>query len=65
MAYTAPNGVTTVPGVPDDAGSRDPSATSPGAAVDKAMAQSAAMESDTFGQGTYVGDLIDLPPNTY
>lgn len=65
MPYTAPNGVTTIPGVPDDAGSRDPSSTTVSGAVDNAMAQSAEMESDTFGQGTYVGDLVNLPPNTY
>jgi hypothetical protein len=66
-AYEAPNGVEAVlPGVVDDAGSRDPSATSVGGAVANAMAQMAEMRSDAeTPAGTWIGDLIDLPSKDY
>ena len=66
-AYEAPNGVESVlPGVVDDAGSRDPSATTVGGAVANAMAQMREMQGDGESpQGGYIGDLIDLPPRGY
>lgn len=65
--YEAPNGVQSVlPGVADDAGSRDPSATSVGGAVSNAMAQMAEMQGDALQPaGTYLGDTIDLPGRGY
>jgi hypothetical protein len=62
-AYEAPNGMESVlPGITDDAGSRDPSATTIGGAVANAMAQMREMQADTMlGLGTYVGDPINLP----
>lgn len=66
-AYEAPNGVESVlPGTVDDVGSRDPSATTVGGAVSNAMGQMAEMQSDAVSPaGSWVGDLIDLPPNDY
>ena len=63
----APNGVDgALPGVPVDAGSRDPSATTVGGAVANAAAQMAEMQSDAVSPaGSWIGDLIDLPPNIY
>jgi len=67
FASEAPNGVDSVlPGVADDAGSRDPSATTVSGAVSNAMAQMAEMRTDGESpQGSHVGDPIDLPPNVY
>jgi hypothetical protein len=49
-----------------DAGSRDPSATTVAGSVSNAMAQMAEMRGDGESPaGSYVGDLIDLPPNVY
>ena len=60
--YEAPNGVEgALPGVADDAGSRDPSSTTVDGAVSNAMAQCAEMAGDIGAQGAYVGDLINLP----
>ena len=65
-AYEAPNGVESVlPGVADDLGSRDPSATTVGGANANAMAQQAEMATDVVGLGSHIGDLINLPPNVY
>jgi hypothetical protein len=66
-AYEAPNGMQSVlPGVADDAGSRDPSATTAGGAVSNAMAQMREMQSDAMQPaGTYLGDTIDLPSRGY
>jgi hypothetical protein len=65
--YEAPNGMESVlPGMPDDVGSRDPSATTVGGAVSNAMAQMREMQSDTLlGEGMYMGDPIDLPSRGY
>jgi hypothetical protein len=66
-ASEAPNGVDSVlPGVVDDAGSRDPSATTVGGAMSNAAAQMAEMRGDAESPaGSYVGDQINLPPNIY
>ena len=66
-ASEAPNGVDSVlPGVADDAGSRDRSATTVSGAVSNAMAQMAEMRTDGESPaGSYIGDQIDLPPNIY
>jgi hypothetical protein len=61
--YEAPNGVEVIPGVPDDAGSRDPSSTTVSGAVSNAAANAAEMESDV-GTG-HIGDEINPPPNLH
>jgi hypothetical protein len=61
--YEAPNGVEVIDGVADDAGSRDPSATSVAGAVSNAYAQMVELESDV--NTDHIGDLIDLPPLNY
>jgi len=63
----AANGVDSVlPGVADDAGSRDPSATTVAGAMSNAAAQMAEMRGDAESPaGSYVGDQITLRPNTY
>jgi hypothetical protein len=66
-AYEAPNGMeAVVPGMPDDAGSRDPSATSVGGAMSNAAAQMAEMRADGESPaGSHVGDPLSLPSNVY
>lgn len=66
-AYEAPNGVEAVlPGVADDAGSRDPSATTIAGSVANAMKQMTELRSDAESpMGSAVGDPIALPPDTY
>ena len=66
-AYEAPNGVEAVlPGVTDDAGSRDPSATTIAGAVANAMANMRELESDAVSPiGSDMCDPVDLPPNVY
>jgi len=66
-AYEAPNGVESVlPGMPDDAGSRDPSAATIGGAVANAMAQMQEMHADAVQpMGSGMGDPIALPPLSY
>lgn len=61
--YEAPNGVEVIPGVPDDAGSRDPSSTTVSGAVSNATAQMRELESDVVTD--HIGDEINLPPNLY
>jgi hypothetical protein len=45
-----------------DAGGRDIVAADPAGAVANAEARFGELESDTFGQGSAIGDLLDLPP---
>jgi hypothetical protein len=60
--YEAPDGVeSTIPGAPDDAGSRDPSATTIAGAVANAYAQMREYEADTHGPGTSIGDDVPMP----
>lgn len=60
--YEAANGVEAgMPGMADDAGSRDPSATSVAGAVANAMAYHMEIGSDALGLGSSIGDLINLP----
>jgi hypothetical protein len=49
------------PGDPDPGG-RDDVAGSVAEAVANARARCAELESDTFGQGSVIGDLLQLPP---
>lgn len=60
--YEAANGVeAAAPGMPDDAGSRDPSATTVADAVANAMAYHLEIGSDALGLGSSIGDLVNLP----
>jgi CRISPR/Cas system CSM-associated protein Csm4 (group 5 of RAMP superfamily) len=61
--YEAPNGVSVMAGVADDAGSRDPSSTTISGAVSNAMAQMSEIASDTLTD--HVGDLVNLPTRSY
>lgn len=45
----------------DDAGGRDPVSGSVDGAVSNAQARYAEYQSDTYGQGSVIGDLMDLP----
>lgn len=45
----------------DDAGGRDVVTGDTGSARDAAMARRANLESDTFGLGSTIGDLLELP----
>jgi hypothetical protein len=55
-----------LPGVSDDAGSRDPAASTVAGSVANAMAQMDELRGDAESPaGSYVGDQIDLPPNVY
>jgi hypothetical protein len=45
----------------DDAGGRDPVAGSVAGAVAAADARYLQLQSDTYGQGSHIGDLMDLP----
>jgi hypothetical protein len=45
-----------------DAGGRDPVAPSVDGAVANAQARFREYESDTFGQGSVIGDTLSLPP---
>jgi hypothetical protein len=49
----------------DDPGGRDPVAGDPAAAVTSAQARLAELQSDTFGQGSVIGDLLDLPHSPF
>lgn len=46
----------------DDAGGRDIAAGDPASASAAAMARRENLETDTFGLGSVIGDLLDLPP---
>jgi hypothetical protein len=60
--YEAPDGVeATIPGAPDDAGSRDPSATTIAGAVANAYAQMREQEAATHGPGSSIGDDVPMP----
>jgi hypothetical protein len=60
--YEAPDGVeSTIPGAPDDAGSRDPSSTTIAGAVQNAYAQMREYEASTHGPGSSIGDELTLP----
>jgi hypothetical protein len=60
--YEAPDGVeATIPGAPDDAGSRDPSAATIPGAVANAYAQMRELEASTHGPGSSIGDEINRP----
>lgn len=63
----SPNGMNSVPpGVASDDGSRDPSATTVAGAMANASAQMAEMQSDAVTPaGSWIGDMIDLPPKNY
>lgn len=49
----------------DDAGGRDPVAGDPAAAQAAAEARLAELQSDTFGQGSVIGDVLDLPSSPF
>ena len=62
----SPRGIAPPPGIAHDDGSRDPSSTTAGGAVAAAYGQMAEMQSDAVSPaGTWIGDLIDLPPKGY
>ena len=45
-----------------DPGGRDPVAGDPAAAVAASAARHAELESDTYAQGSTIGDVMSLPP---
>jgi hypothetical protein len=47
-------------GMSRDAGNASTQASTPGGAVDAAMAQCAAVETDTATQGAHIGDLLPM-----
>ena|SRR5258707_10814838 len=48
----------------NDAGGSDKTSQTVAGSVAMAMARQAELESDTFGTGSKIGDLMDLPPRT-
>lgn len=61
----AADGIQTVPaGMPDDAGTADNMAPTLVEAIAEAMARFGELHSDTFGQGSTIGDLMPVvvPP---
>jgi hypothetical protein len=49
----------------DDPGGRDIVAGDPAAAVAAAEARLAEMQADTYGQGSTIGDVLDLPHSPF